>query len=121
MSEERPAQGPPAWVACLPNPQAAQVAWQDLQGEWGPVEEAVSLLCGRGSGQSEQREALLKVHQRLIELGPRAPYATAFEAYMLHTGGRCAAGAVACRQPRLPCRACVAVPCSLRSNMEVME
>ncbi|KAI7840530.1 hypothetical protein COHA_005686, partial [Chlorella ohadii] len=88
MAEERPAQGPPAWVACLPNPQAAQVAWQDLQGEWGPVEEAVSLLCGRGSGQSEQREALLKVHQRLLELGPRAAYATAFEAYMLHAGGR---------------------------------
>lgn len=122
MAEERPAQGPPAWVACLPNPQAAQVAWQDLQGEWGAVEEAVSLLCGRGSGQSEQREALLKVHQRLVELGPRAPYATAFEAYMLHAGGRCGErGGGLGAGPACRAEHCMPVQCKQGSDTAMMQ
>lgn len=79
----------PAWARSLPAPDAALTAWQALRREWEPVEAAVVAMAGRGE-QKQQREALLKVHQRLVELGQArgTPYATAFEAYMLHAGGR---------------------------------
>ena len=68
---------------------------KDLAGEWAAVEAAVEAMSGRSqqptdSTEKQQREALLKVHQRLVELGQQrgTAYGAAFEAYMLHAGGR---------------------------------
>jgi hypothetical protein len=73
---------------------------KELAGEWAPVEAAVEAMSGRSqqpsdSTEKQQREALLKVHQRLVELGQErgTAYGAAFEAYMLHAGGRYAGGA----------------------------
>lgn len=88
---------PPAWAQCLPAPGTAQAAWEALRDEWEPVEAAVEAMALRHTEQTEkaQREALLRVHTRLVELSQQrgTPYATAFEAYMLHAGGRWAGGA----------------------------
>lgn len=87
-------QAPPAWGQCLPG--SVLAAWELLRSE-DAVEAAVEAMSLRLSEHSEkqQREALLKVHTRLIELSQQrgASYATAFEAYMLHAGGRWAGGA----------------------------
>jgi hypothetical protein len=89
----------PGWVACLPDPEAAKAAWELLKSEWQPLEAAVDAMAGKGGSRAGQdglerlqREALLKVHTRLQELEQerRTPYPAAFEAYMLHAGGRCA-------------------------------
>lgn len=86
----------PAWASSLPEADSATAVWAALQGEWGPVEAAVEALSGKSGQQAgeasekQQREALLRVHQRLVELGTArgTAYAAAFEAYMLHAAGR---------------------------------
>ena len=90
----------PAWAACLRDQEAAVATHKELAGEWAPVEAAVEAMSGRSqqpsdSAEKKQREALLKVHQRLVELGQQrgTAYGAAFEAYMLHAGGRYAGGA----------------------------
>ena len=97
--EQQGGEAPPAWAQCLPDSETAIRTYEELRGEWGPVEAAVDAMCGRSTGAGEpsekqQREALLKVHQRLLELGQKrgTAYGAAFEAYMLHAGGRCGAG-----------------------------
>lgn len=95
---ERGGQPPaPAWAACLPQAEDAVAAWRELEAEWGPVEAAVDAMSGRSQGEQTekaQREALLRVHQRLVDLGQErgTAYPRAFEAYMLHASGRCATG-----------------------------
>jgi hypothetical protein len=110
----------PAWVAYLPDLEGAAATHGRLEGEWGALEAAVEAMAGRSqqAGETAQREALLRVHQRLSELGGAGtPYGAAFEAYMLHAGARCARGggsrAAARGQERCPgccsVQACAAV------------
>lgn len=82
----------PAWATCLPDLQTALEARGE---DWSSVEAAVEALSGRSqrageASDNQQREALLMVNQRLLELGEArgTPYSAAFEAYMLHVGGR---------------------------------
>jgi hypothetical protein len=86
----------PLWAQSLPDSGAAVDTWQQLRGAWQPVEAAVDAMAGRSKAGAEstektQREALLKVHQRLVELAEErgTAYGSAFEAYMLHAGARC--------------------------------
>lgn len=115
VTQELSLQAAPAWAAHLPESQTAVKAWKELRGEWGE-QEAAFLLAMSSSRQSEhsekqQREALLKVHQKLVELGASrgTPYPLAFAAYMLHAGSRSGAAAAAtgpsacgCCLPSLP-------------------
>lgn len=85
----------PAWAAFLPDQQALQAFAQLEEATWAPVSTAVVALGGSGSrsGEPSGREALLRVHQTLTEVAGQLdrheqPYARAFEAYMLHAGGR---------------------------------
>lgn len=86
----------PAWAQCLPDAEAAVATWKQLKGAWEPVEASLHAMSGRSrpgaeSTEKQQREALLKVHQRLVELvqDRGTAYGSAFEAYCLHAGGRC--------------------------------
>lgn len=98
MEPVRGADPLPAWASCLPEPGVAQALYTALAGEAGSVESAVQALSGRSqqaeASDKQQRETLLKVHQRLVELAEErgTPYGAAFEAYMLHAGGRCGGG-----------------------------
>lgn len=97
MEPVRGADPLPAWASCLPEPGAAQALFAALAEEAGSVESAVQALSGRSqqgeASDKQQREALLKVHQRLVELAEErgTAYGAAFEAYMLHAGARCGA------------------------------
>lgn len=85
----------PAWAACLPDPEAGTATHERLDGEWSQLEAAVEAMAGKSqqAGETAQREALLRVHQKLTELcGDDTSYGDAFEAYMLHAGGRCGSG-----------------------------
>ena len=99
----------PAWHAHLPEPQTVLETWKELSGEWGALEAAVDAMSGRErSGEhseKQQREALLRVHQKLVELGASrgTPYPLAFAAYMLHAGSRSGAAAAAACPPAHAC------------------
>lgn len=94
MEPVRGADPLPAWASCLPEPVLAQALYTALAGEAGSVESAVQALSGRSqqgeASDKQQRETLLRVHQRLVELAEErgTPYGAAFEAYMLHAGAR---------------------------------
>lgn len=114
----------PAWAQSLPDPGAAIATWEQLKGSWEPLAAAVDVMSGRskpGAAEStQQREALLKVNQRLVELSQErgTAYSAAFEAYMLHAGGRCARRFYlgAWYQRIRPRATLLAVPCMLQSR-----
>lgn len=114
MEPVRGADPLPAWASCLPEPVLAQALYTALAGEAGSVESAVQALSGRSqqgeASDKQQRETLLRVHQRLVELAEErgTPYGAAFEAYMLHAGARCGTAA-GNRGLCWPCAGCLCI------------